>query len=67
MRLVICDDYNKLSEWAAKYVRNRILKSQPGPDNYFVLGLPTGTVFSFSWSAVSIKKWIPAQELVKLT
>lgn len=43
MRLVICDDYNQLSEWAAKYVRNRILKSQPGPDKYFVLGLPTGS------------------------
>ena len=42
MRLVILDDYDQLSEWAAKYVRNRILKFNPGPDNYFVLGLPTG-------------------------
>lgn len=42
MRLVILDDYDKLSEWAAKYVRNRILKFNPGPDKYFVLGLPTG-------------------------
>ncbi len=45
MRLVILDNYDKLSEWAAKYVRNRILKFNPGPDKYFVLGLPTGKYF----------------------
>ncbi|XP_072040982.1 glucosamine-6-phosphate deaminase 1-like [Amphiura filiformis] len=42
MRLVILDDYDKTSEWAAKYVRNRMLDFKPGPDKYFVLGLPTG-------------------------
>eukprot|EP00794_Sanderia_malayensis_P007425 gene7425-8247_t len=42
MRLVILDDYDLVSEWAAKYVKNRINKFQPGPDKYFVLGLPTG-------------------------
>ena len=42
MRLVILDDYTQVSEWAAKYVRNKILKFNPGPDKYFVLGLPTG-------------------------
>ena len=42
MRLVILDDYDKASEWAAKYVRNSILKFNPGPDRLFVLGLPTG-------------------------
>ena len=42
MRLVIVDNYDKVSEWAAKYVRNSILKFNPGPDHYFVLGLPTG-------------------------
>ena len=42
MRLVILDDYDKASEWAAKYVRNRILEFNPGPDKYFVMGLPTG-------------------------
>ena len=42
MRLVILDDYDRVSEWAAKYVRNRILAANPGPNNYFVLGLPTG-------------------------
>lgn len=43
MRLVIVDDYSKVSEWAAKYVKRRILDFGPGPDRYFVLGLPTGS------------------------
>ncbi|XP_072170855.1 glucosamine-6-phosphate deaminase 2-like [Diadema setosum] len=43
MRLVILDDYSKASEWAAKYVRNRILEFNPSADKYFVLGLPTGS------------------------
>lgn len=42
MRLVILDDYSLVSEWAAKYVRNRIRDHNPGPQNFFVLGLPTG-------------------------
>lgn len=42
MRLVILDNYDKASEWAAKYVRNSIRKFEPGPGKYFVLGLPTG-------------------------
>ena len=44
MRLVILDTYDAASEWAAKYVRNTIHKFNPGPERYFVLGLPTGTV-----------------------
>lgn len=42
MRLVILEDYDKASEWAAKYVRNTILKFNPEPGKFFVLGLPTG-------------------------
>uniref|UniRef100_A0A3Q3W1M5 Glucosamine-6-phosphate isomerase n=1 Tax=Mola mola TaxID=94237 RepID=A0A3Q3W1M5_MOLML len=42
MKLIILSDYDKASEWAAKYVRNRILLFNPGPDRYFTLGLPTG-------------------------
>ena len=42
MRLVILDDYDKASEWAAKYVRNRILQFNPTKEKPFVLGLPTG-------------------------
>ena len=43
MRLVILENYEAASEWAAKYVRNAINKFDPGPDKHFVLGLPTGT------------------------
>ena len=43
MRLIILEDYNSVSEWAAKYIKKRILEFQPGPDRYFTLGLPTGT------------------------
>ena len=42
MRLVILEEYDKVSEWAAKYVMNRINKFKPGPEKFFVLGLPTG-------------------------
>ncbi|XP_071452442.1 glucosamine-6-phosphate deaminase isoform X3 [Hetaerina americana] len=42
MRLVILDSSDKVAEWAAKYVLKRINDFNPGPDKYFVLGLPTG-------------------------
>ena len=42
MRLVIVDDNGAVAEWAAKYVRRRILDFNPGPDRFFTLGLPTG-------------------------
>ncbi|VDI32990.1 glucosamine-6-phosphate deaminase [Mytilus galloprovincialis] len=42
MRLVILDNYDNVSEWAAKYIRRRIKDFNPGPDKYFTLGLPTG-------------------------
>lgn len=42
MKLIILNDYDQASEWAAKYIRNKILQFQPGPDKYFTLGLPTG-------------------------
>uniref|UniRef100_D6RCJ1 Glucosamine-6-phosphate deaminase 2 n=1 Tax=Mus musculus TaxID=10090 RepID=D6RCJ1_MOUSE len=41
MRLVILDNYDLASEWAAKYICNRIIKFKPGQDRYFSLGLPT--------------------------
>uniref|UniRef100_A0A673LEN6 Glucosamine-6-phosphate isomerase n=1 Tax=Sinocyclocheilus rhinocerous TaxID=307959 RepID=A0A673LEN6_9TELE len=41
MRLVILDDYDLSSEWAAKYIRNRIIQFKPSADRYFTLGLPT--------------------------
>ncbi|KAG8516497.1 Glucosamine-6-phosphate isomerase 2, partial [Galemys pyrenaicus] len=41
MRLVILDNYDLASEWAAKYICNRIIQFKPGQDRYFTLGLPT--------------------------
>lgn len=44
MKLIILNDYDQVSEWTAKYIRNRIRKFNPGPDRFFTLGLPTGRV-----------------------
>lgn len=41
------DDADKVSKWAAKYVVKRIKDFNPGPDRYFVLGLPTGNDYLF--------------------
>lgn len=43
MRLVILDTSASVGDWAARYVMKRIKDFNPGPDNYFVLGLPTGS------------------------
>lgn len=43
MRLIILDTSAEVADWAAKYVMKRINDFNPGPDNYFVLGLPTGS------------------------
>lgn len=45
MRLIIQDNYDKTSEWAAKYIQKRINTFGPTPENLFVLGLPTGENF----------------------
>lgn len=37
------NDPNEVAEWAARYVKKRIQDFQPGPEKYFVLGLPTGS------------------------
>lgn len=47
MRLVILDDYDLASEWAAKYICNRIIHFKPTADRYFTLGLPTGELKVF--------------------
>lgn len=46
MKLIILDHYSQASEWAAKYIRNRIIQFNPGPDKYFTLGLPTGACWA---------------------
>ncbi|MEQ2211850.1 Glucosamine-6-phosphate isomerase 1 [Xenoophorus captivus] len=43
MKLIILNDYDQASEWAAKYIRNKILHFKPGPNKFFTLGLPTGS------------------------
>ncbi|XP_043826388.1 glucosamine-6-phosphate isomerase 2-like [Dromiciops gliroides] len=43
MKLIILDNPLEVCEWAAKYIRNRIILFHPGPDRYFTLGLPTGS------------------------
>lgn len=43
MRVIIKEDYAKLSEWAANYVVNRINAANPTPEKPFKLGCPTGS------------------------
>ena len=43
MRVIIQSDYQKMSQWAANHVIERINKFNPTPDHKFVLGLPTGS------------------------
>ncbi|XP_030565564.1 glucosamine-6-phosphate isomerase isoform X2 [Drosophila novamexicana] len=43
MRLIILETSESVGNWAAKYVVKRINDFKPGPDRYFVLGLPTGS------------------------
>lgn len=43
MRVIIEPNYEKLSQWAADYVVNKINAFQPTAEKPFVLGLPTGS------------------------
>lgn len=43
MRLIIQQDYQKASKWAANYVAAKINQANPTVINPFVLGLPTGS------------------------
>ena len=43
MRVIIEPDYEKLSQWAADYVVNKINAANPTAEKPFVLGLPTGS------------------------
>ncbi len=43
MRLIIEPNYEKVSEWAAKYVAWRINTANPTAEKPFVLGCPTGS------------------------
>ena len=43
MRVIIESDYQKMSQWAAEHVIERINAFQPTAEKPFVLGLPTGS------------------------
>lgn len=43
MRLIIKQDYQSISQWAADYVVARINAAKPTAERSFVLGLPTGS------------------------
>lgn len=43
MRLIIQSNYNKVSEWSARYVAKTIRNFVPTAEKPFVLGLPTGS------------------------
>ena len=43
MRVIIEENYESLSRWAAEHVIERINKFNPSPEHPFVLGLPTGS------------------------
>lgn len=43
MRVIIEENYESLSRWAAEHVIERINKFNPTPERPFVLGLPTGS------------------------
>ena len=43
MRVIIESDYQKMSQWAAEHVIERINAFQPTKEKPFVLGLPTGS------------------------
>ena len=43
MRLIIEENYQQVSKWAANYVAARINEAKPTAEKPFVLGLPTGS------------------------
>ncbi len=43
MRIIIHENYQALSKWAAYYIASKINKAKPTPEKPYVLGLPTGS------------------------
>ena len=43
MRLIIQDNYELASKWAANYIARKIILAQPTTEKPYVLGLPTGS------------------------
>ena len=43
MRVIIVNDYQAISQWAANYVAGKINAANPTPEKPFILGCPTGS------------------------
>ena len=43
MRILIHEDYDRLSKWVAHYIAAKINQHNPSADNPYILGLPTGS------------------------
>lgn len=43
MRILIYDNKERLNQWAADYICNKVSDYHPTPNRPFVLGLPTGS------------------------
>jgi len=43
MRLVIHNDYEKMSKWTTHYIAKKINEYKPTPEDPYVIGLPTGS------------------------
>lgn len=41
MRVILLEDYDSISKWAADYIIKKIHLYKPTEENSFVLGLPT--------------------------
>jgi len=54
MRLIIVEDDEAVSEWAAKYIVKRINEFKPNENKYFVLGLPTGLFFCNRFRVIKV-------------
>lgn len=67
MRLVILETSPAVSEWAAKYVMRRINDFKPGPDKYFVLGLPTGLIILIYHYVTKYSLFVQAALLMECT
>ena len=56
MRVIIESDYQKMSQWAAEHVIQRINEFKPTAEKPFVLGLPTGSSPEGMYACFLLKK-----------
>ena len=56
MRVIIEQDYDRLSKWAANHVIERINAFKPTAERPFVLGLPTGSSPECMYAGKSLQR-----------